>query len=279
MTFAISWEADEIQAGGFLYFDAVTSWDENYSGTATSHPIDSGSNITDHYVSNNPTFRMSAVISSTDISTSVGNIQNSNGDVPYNVEIEPFPVTVVNSGDSLLTRFIPNVIGQFIPDRIPEVQMDVREGDSTEEIRSILTNLQSGRGFNLVSGKFETAIRPITLYETESLNLLGKKLPTGNSFLVITDMQFKEDVDSGYALYVDITFEQVSFTTLERTTLSSDTSQPFKKKAASKESLGKVSSEKKDPNDPANTDAEQKKKAASGADPEKAIVDEIANGN
>ena len=55
MTFAISWEPSESNAGGFLLFDAVTSWNRSFTGAVSKHPIDGGSNISDHYINNNPT--------------------------------------------------------------------------------------------------------------------------------------------------------------------------------------------------------------------------------
>lgn len=82
MSFAISWEADEIQAGGFLYFDAVTSWNRNYSGQVTKHPVADGGNVTDHYINNNPVFTMSAVISGTDLSIASINLVDVNGTNP-----------------------------------------------------------------------------------------------------------------------------------------------------------------------------------------------------
>lgn len=247
MSFAIGWEADEIQSGGFLYFDAITSWNRSFTGTTTKHPVDAGGNVTDHYINNNTVFTMSAVISGTDLSISTIALQNELGDIPYNARPAPTEVLVGSEDQSLLMRFIPNVIGQFLPDTLPEVIMDDIRGDTSEEIQDILTNLQSGEGYNQLTGQFETLIRPVVLYETNGFLSLVRKLPAdNNSYLVITSINFREDTESGYALYCDLTFEKVRFANLKKVQLPPDLVQtPVKKKVTSKKSLGKCDSTQK----------------------------------
>ena len=284
MAFALSWEPDEIQAGGFLLFDAITSWNRSFTGTVSKHPIDGGSNVSDHYINNNPVFTMSAVISASDVSLTPFALSDQDGNKPLNSRAAPTGVSVTSSDQSLLMKFMPNVIGQFLPDTLPTVVMDgesegqppkeeksyeagITEGliveeeevptppntrglDSsyTENIQDILSNLQSGEGYNQITGQFETLIRPVTLYETDNTLNLVKKLPTNsNSYLVITSINFREDTESGYALYADITLEQVRFANLKKVQLPSELVQtPVKKKVATKKSLGKCDSTTKD---------------------------------
>jgi hypothetical protein len=276
MSFAIGWEADPIQAGGFIYLDAVLTWNRSFTGQVTKHPVDGGSSITDSYINNNPIFTMSAVISATDISIASIALANENGDTPSNIRGAPTEVLVKSDDQSLLMRFVPSVVGQFLPDTLPEVIMDgaageqdvgveagITEGlveeqppenntrgidsDYTENIQDILSNLQSSEGYNQITGQFETIIRPVTLYETNGFLTLVRKLPANNSFLVITSINFREDAESGYAVYADITFEQVRFANLKKVQLPPDLVQtPVKKKAASKKSLGKCDSTQKD---------------------------------
>lgn len=248
MSFAIGWEADSIQAGGFLYFDAITSWNRSFTGTVSKHPVDGGSSVTDSYINNNPVFTMSAVISGTDLSVSTNLLQNEAGDIPYNARPAPSEITVGSEDQSLLMRFIPNVIGQFLPDTLPDIIMDDVRGDTAEEIQDILINLQSGEGYNQITGQFETLIRPVILYETNGSQSLIRKLPAdNNSYLVITSINFREDTESGYALYCDITFEKVRFANLKKVQLPPDLVQtPVKKKVTTKKSLGKCDSTQKD---------------------------------
>lgn len=244
MSFALGWEADEIQAGGLLYFDAITSWNRSFTGSVTKHPVDGGSSVTDSYIKNNPIFTMSAVVSGTDLSISTIALQTDTGDIPYNARPAPTEVLVSSDDQSLLMKFVPNVIGQFLPDTLPQVVVDDFRGDTTEEIQDILVNLQSGEGYNQITGQFETIIRPVNLYETNGLLTLVRKLPAdNNSYLVITSINFREDTESGFCIYADITFEQVRFANLKKVQLPPELVQtPVKKKAASEQSKGRVDS-------------------------------------
>jgi len=299
MSFAIGWEADSIQAGGFLYFDAVLSWNRSFTGSVTKHPVDGGSSITDSYLNNNAVFTLSAVISATDVSIASVALADGDGNTPSNVRGAPTEVLVRSSDQSLLMKFIPNVIGQFLPDTLPEVIMDgapgeqdegveagITEGlieeappenntrgldsDYTESIQDTLVSLQSGEGYNQITGQFETLIRPVTLYETNNFLTLVRKLPAdNNSYLVITALNFREDTESGYALYVDMTFEKVRFANLKKVQLPPDLVQtPVKKKAAAKKSLGKCDSTEKDTSTPTDASKSGKVDAAqSDVDP------------
>lgn len=270
MSFAIGWEPDPIQGGGFLYFDAVLGWQRSYTGSVTRHPVDGGSSITDSYINNNPVFTMAAVISGTDLSISTNNLQDETGNIPYNARPAPNAVQVASEDQSLLMKYIPNVIGQFLPDRLPDVVMDDTRGDTTEEIQDILVNLQSGEGVNQITGQFETVIRPVTLYETNGFSTLIRKLPAANSFLVITSINFREDPDSGYALYCDITFEQVRFANLKKVQIPPDLVQaPVKKKITTKKSLAKCDSTE------FSTDTSTDASKASAVDAAQSSVDPI----
>jgi len=248
MTFCIGWEADEVQSGGLLFFDAVTSWSRSHTGTVSRHPVDGGGSITDVYINNNSVFSLSAVISGTDLSISTIALQTDTGDIPYNARPAPTEVLVASEDQNLLMRFVPSVVGQFLPDTLPEVVLDDFRGDTTEEIQDILVNLQSGEGLNQITGQFETLIRPIVLYETNGFLTLVKKLPADNTkFLVITSVSFREGPDDGQALYCDVVFEQCRFANLKKVQLPPDLVQtPVKKKVASKKSLGKCDSTQKD---------------------------------
>lgn len=252
MSFALSWEPDEVQAGGMLYFDAILNWNRSFTGSVTKHAIDGGGNITDFYISNNPTFTLSAVISAEDISTTSALLADANGNEPFNTTMPPEAVIVGSTDQSLLMKYIPSVIGQLLPDTLPEVVMDDFRGDvfgaSLEDIQDILVNLQSGEGYNQITGQFEAIIRQVTLYETDGFLTLAKKLPADETkALVITSLNFREDQDSGYALYCDMSFELVRFANLKKVALPPDLVQaPVKKKVATKKSLGKCDSTTKD---------------------------------
>lgn len=252
MSFALSWNPDELQAGGFLLFNAVTSWNRAYSGTVTEHPIDSGGSVADHFISANPTFTMSAVISDSDISTTSFLLSDEEGNEPFNTTAPPSAVTVESTDSSLLMRYIPSTISQFLPDTTPSVVMDEFKGDifgtTLEGIQDILANLISGEGVNQITGQWEALIRPVFLYETDESLTLIKKLPVNNNkSLILTSLNFREDTETGYGLYADMTFRLVRFANIKKVSLPPELVQaPVKKKVATKKSLGKCDSTTKD---------------------------------
>lgn len=243
MAFALSWEANELRAGGFLYFDAVLGWNRSFTGTVTKHPVDQGGSITDHYINNNPTFTISIVISGSDISLASAALRDEDDNQPFNTRASPSATQIKSSDSSVLTRFIPNAIGQFLPDSIPEIEMDDFRTNSVEEVQDILIGLQSGEGYNDKTFQFETILQPVTLYETDEILTLVRKLPTSsNSFLVITSINFREDVESGYAIYADITMERVRFANLKKATIPQEVVFAMKSKITSEKSKGRVDS-------------------------------------
>ena len=89
--------------------------------------------------------------------------------------------------------------------------------------------------------------------------------------LVITNIRFNEDVNTGYALYCDITFEQVTFAFLKKTDIPKDVQRPVQKKASTKKSVGKCDSTVKDTASADNKDSEGKKEAIDDSDPSKTV--------
>ena len=252
MSFALSWQPDEVQAGGFLLFDSVTSWNRSYSGTVSEHPIDSGGSVADHFVSANPTFTLSAVISDVDISTTSALLADADGNEPSNTNLPPSAVVVESTDASVLMKFIPSTVAQFLPDTTPSVVVDDFKGDifgtTLEGVQDILANLISGEGVNQITGQWEAIIRPVFLYETDGFLTLVKKLPADDTkSLIMTNLSFREDTETGYSLYADMTFRLVRFANLKKVTLPPDLVQaPVKKKVATKKSLGKCDSTPKD---------------------------------
>lgn len=239
MSLAIRW--DDTNGGGFIYFDAVTSYAQDYSGKVTAHPIDAGGNVTDHYYKSNPRFKIGAVISGIDISTGTYLIQDLDGNSPYNSNEAPNPVSVNSTDQSVLQKFLPDSIGQFLPDDSPEVVVDSARTDLIEQIRDALIGLTSGELIDPATGQFNPNIQLIDLYEYD-----GTKLSRIVNRLVMTNVTFRETPDSGYALYCDFSFEQVTFASLKRTVIPQDVQNALKKKASAKNSKGKQDSKVQD---------------------------------
>jgi len=180
---------------------------------------------------------VSAVISGADISTNTYLIQDLEGNVPFNSSVAPSAVSVNSTDQSVLKKFLPDSIGQFLSDSTPEVVMDGAREDLLEQVRGSLEQLNSGIVFNEKTGQFDPNIQLVQLYEYDG-SLLRKVINN----LVVTNLNFKEDPSSGYALYFDMTFEQVTFAFLKKTTVPKDITNSLKKKAAAPSTKGKVDS-------------------------------------
>lgn len=237
MSLCLKWGEDNTQNSGLLFFDAVTTYSKNSKGQVTKHPVALGSSVTDHFIKANDTIRISAVISGADISTNTYLIQDLDGNAPFNSFEPPAAVSVTSTDQSVLQKFIPDSIGQFLPQSTPDVFVDGAREDLLEQIRSALEQLNSGVIFNEKTGKFDPNIQLVKLFEYDG-TLLRKIINN----LVVTDLTFKEDVNTGYALYFDISFEQVTFAFLKKTTIPKDVVASLKKKAAASSTKGKVDS-------------------------------------
>ena len=235
MSLAINW--DDENGGGFIFFDAVTAYSQDHSGKVTQHPIDVGGNVTDHFYKNNAKYRIGAVISGLDISTGSYLIQNNGGDFAFNTNVAPAPVSVNSTDSSVLRKFLPDSLGQFLSDSTPDVVVDSARTDLTEQIRDAIISLTSGTLLDKETGQFKPHIQLLDLYEYD-----GYKLTRVINRLVMTSVTFRETPDTGYALYCDFTFEQVSFASLKKTQIPQDVQSSLKKKSSPKSSKGKQDS-------------------------------------
>lgn len=265
MSLMISWGdgTGDIDTSGRLYLDAVTAYTQNHNGKVTSHPIADGGLISDHFVRENSKFNITAVITAVDISTSNYLIQDPEGLSPFNVGLAPSKVSVNSTDQNVLQRLIPSSIGQFFSDTKPTVIVDPAKPDQLEQIRSMLVNLMSGVVFNEKTSQFDPNIQILTLYEFDGIIL---RKPVYN--LVMTNMLFREDQNTGYALYCNFTFEQVKFALLKKTTIPKDVSAPISKKSQGKASKGKQDSTPQEEgtgtNPPKDTDSLRQARPSNG---------------
>lgn len=201
MSLAIKWGYDNPDAisQGFLYFDAITSFSESLTGAVSSHPIDGGGTITDHFTKENPRFTFSGVISGVDISYHARSVVDDIGNTSLNSTDVPEAVKI-NSSNSALLKFVPDNIGQFFTPTSPSIVLAAQSPETLESIRD-----------NLREGFLDPS--PVQLFLYDLGNLRTK--PIDN--LIMTSLDFKEDPDSGDALWCDVTLEKVTFTTTEAT--------------------------------------------------------------
>jgi len=254
MSLAIRWDENSAEDGGFLYFDAVTAYTQDYTGSVSAHPIDAGASIVDHYIKNNAKFTLSGVITGVDVSTGSYLIQDLDGNFAFNSQFPPNPVSVNSTDDSVLNRFIPASVSQFLPETTPDVVMDAARADVIDQVRDTLIDLTSGSKLNEQTGQFDSNIQIVRLFEYKG-TLLNRIINN----LVITSVRFNEDANTGSALYCDISFEQVTFAFLKKTEIPKDVQRPVQKKASPKKSVGKCDSTVKDANSASNNDPQGKK--------------------
>lgn len=283
MSFSLKWGDESPENAGFIYFDAITNWQQTYSGKVTSHPVDGGGNISDHFVRDNPRFTLSGVISSIDVSTNswlIGDDADIN--TPYNVRVAPSAISVTSTDKSVLTKFIPNSLSQFLPDTKPDVVSDSERDDGQEIVEAVkdalIRLIYSGKTYNEVTQQFDSIINTVTIYEYGGQNgtTIVRAWPEFPSEkIVVTNVVFREDVNTGLGLYCDITFEQVEFVSLQRIQIPKRVVQQLNKKASPKKNVGKCDSSVKDPNDPSNTDPQAKKDEIADIDPQRVTAAEI----
>lgn len=243
MSFAIKWGDNTTENdpySGMLYFDAVTVYSQSYTGQVSKHPVDGGSPITDHFIKQNPIFTVSGVFSTDDISVGTTLISDGEGNYPFNTREAPTPVSVTSTDLTVLGKLLPDALGQFLPDQNPSASIDLPRTDLTDQIRDMLIQRLEGVKYNEKTQQFDSFIQLVQLYEFTG-SLLKRIIPQ----LVITNLVFREDANSGDALYCDITFEQVTFAYLKKTTIPKDVAQSIKGKSSPKENKGKQDSTKK----------------------------------
>lgn len=279
MSFAIKWGDEAPENAGFIYFDAITNWNQNYSGQVTSHPVDGGSNISDHFIRNNPTFTLSGVVSSIDVSVNSWLISDSTGtETPINVRVAPSSVNVQSTDKSVLSKFIPNSLSQFIPDLTPSISSD-NQRDVGQEIvdavkDALIRLIYSGKTYNETTKQFDSIVNTVTLYEYGGVggSTIVRSWPQQSTEkLVLTNVTFREDVNTGYGLYCDLTFEQVEFVSLQKVEIPKRVTSSLNKKAAGKKNVGKCDSSIKSTTDPANTDPQSKINKINDVDPRRTI--------
>lgn len=253
MTLAIQWGSDNTvdlvsSTSGFIYFDAVAAYSKSYTGQVTKHPVDGGGNISDHFIVENPRFVISAIITGQDISTGSFLIQSEDGASPYNTGVAPSAVSVKSTDQSVLKKFIPDSIGQFLSDSTPEVQVDPARSDLLDNIQDLLSRLVYNRDND--DSFVDNKINLLKILEFDGVNL--RKMSTS---VVMTSITFKEDVNTGYGLYCDMTFEKVTFSFLKKTVLPKNIVASLSKKASPKSDKNKVTgTEVLEPDAPSSID-------------------------
>lgn len=232
MTIALKIGDDESQVKGFIYLDAVTVYTKSLSGKVTSFPVDSGVNISDHFISNNQKFTIEGVVSNVDISGISDNI--SIGDEkPINAS--PRPSTPTIYGQTQALQYLPTAARQFFERSNAGVLVDSESQNTTQIIEALFEELMRATYYNTADKRWRNKMTITTLYEMEGTNFRNAKTD-----LVITDVGINENPDTGDALFLSISLEKVRFVSLANTEMPKLAAKPVQKKITPTEDKGKV---------------------------------------
>lgn len=231
MTIALKIGDEDSQVKGFIYLDAVTTYTKNMSGKVTSFPVDSGVNISDHFISSNKKISFDGVITNVDITGRSGMI-NINGEKPLNSNPQPKSVQIESQDKSI--KFLPSVVKEFFDKNIPAVDTDKEVTNNIPVIEGLLNELLSANYYNQADKKWRNKMTFTTLYEVDGINFVNAE-----TNLVITDIVITETVDTGDSLQMSFSLEKIRLVTLDKTDMPKKAVPAVKKKVASKESQGK----------------------------------------
>ncbi len=233
MTIALKIGNEESQVRGFIYLDAVVSYTKTLGGKVTSFPVDSGVQISDHFISNNQKTSFDAIVSDVDI-TGYSDLVQIDGEKPMNAHPRPSQPTI--TGQTSALQFVPSSVRQFFERSEASVTAPSEAQNNTPAVEALLTDLMRATYYNEADKKWRNKMTFTTLYEMNGTNFVN-----AITDLVITDVVFTETPDSGDALTMSFSLEKVRLVTLDKTEMPKKAAPAVKKKVASKESQGKQS--------------------------------------
>lgn len=218
--------------GDLIYFDAITTYSERYSGALSTHPLESGGVVTDHTTTNNTTIQLSGIISDADFNLTRPYITS---DVSTNwginnktfVNNKPLIAGPTIQTPSNLTRLLPESVSQFMATTIPQVTPTRQERPKVAaKIRKELIEMAGGIGavssrtedINLGSvnanGKMRGKPEIFSLVNFEDGTITGVI-----KNCVFTSLDFTETAETGDALYPVMSIECARFATTKTTTV------------------------------------------------------------
>ena len=209
MTIALKIGDRDSQVQGFIYLDAVTTYTKDMDGKVTSFPVDSGANISDHFISQNQKFTIEGVISDVDL-TGLSDKVTVDGEKPINAKPQPTATRI--SGQQSALQYLPSAVKQFFERAGATVASDAFSQASIPAVELLFEELMRGTYYNSADNRWRNKMTTTTLYEMDGVNFINAKTD-----LVITNVSITEDADSGDALYLSISLEKVRFATLEMT--------------------------------------------------------------
>lgn len=177
-----------------IWFDAVLSFNENNTGTVSSHPIQRGSTISDHLIRNNKQFSIQGIVSNWDFQIDRDLIALFIDGVQYAGQSVDGVVRVSSDKPSPLSKFIPESVSAFInTDAVPNIEVDeVPRQDAARAVKSYLQSIFNNTEF----------VSIIKLKENGEVEEVFNDL-------LITSCNISETPDTGDSLQVSIALEKI----------------------------------------------------------------------
>lgn len=225
--------------GDLIWFDAVTSFSRQLTGTVSKHPLETGAVVTDHTTIDNEVIQMSAVLSDFDFNlhrpvinpqdafllgltnkqfvnnTPITSVDGTEGSLYNNIIIEEAPGIAEN---------LPESVGQFFGSNAPTVRLDSRTPAKVKPALSVQEDLMTM--FNM---REEFAL--LSFYEETLRETITN--------CVMTSLNFAEDPETGEAVYPVMTIERVRYATSASVRVRTRVSPDVEDKAAPQQNLGK----------------------------------------
>jgi len=181
-----------------IVFDSILSFSEAYQGSVTSHPVEDGTKISDHVITENVKLKISGVVSDYNFWNPLKD--GLNVSVPaYNVSRSDKMGKIEEDGTVVTSQ-------QIIPNDYAD-----NEGNSVKAVSQIIKEklkaIQRNREFVTVLG-----------YNVEGKDGVVERWDN----CILTDLSFDTTSDSGYAVYPNISIEQVNVAQVKVTQAKSD---------------------------------------------------------
>lgn len=179
---AIKTENDDI-----LWFDAVVSYNEDYSRSVTSFPVQSGTTIADHIADENKRLSLAGLFTSVGFSSPIQGY-GFDGFVDEVVDA----VVVDYNSPSRLQKLLPEGFANILATTEPTVVMYTTQPESYKTKAQLLKEIWESKSF-------------VSLIEIDEQGRLDKQVDS----LVITSISFPEGPEDGDSLAVSLNFERV----------------------------------------------------------------------
>ena len=185
-----------------ILFDSVLAFSESYQGSVTSHPVEDGSKISDNVTVENVKIKIQGVVTDYNFFNPIKDAGNQK--VPGYDYPRQYGSMLINTKGEPETN--ANVA---IPSDYSGTDNDgnVSVKAAMEVVKQRLIAIQQNKEFITVLG-----------YNTDGKDSEINKF----SNCIITDVAFNQNPESGYAIYPDITIEQVNVVKVKVLSASSD---------------------------------------------------------